>query len=1163
MVNGIFSYFRFMLWRYPPALLLTLGLFLIHGFIFAQNFKFNTQPKGVRLNVQNVLQVEQDTLGRMWFSTTQGVVYSDGIETYELPDTLTQKFIYKIALLKDGDGILWIYNANGIPTVLERKHDSWSELVFPESMKNYFSTKIHFFSLGKFPEKYFFLETGRDLLVWKYGEVIEKKIERDILSTGVLIAVSEVSDKKILIFKNGTFELREGELIPYQFRGIPLPSFPVLVKQAPSGEFYFLGKDYLASGLRAEFPTQIIDQGFSTINFVEEDYFSLVFSGKNVFYHYNSHLKKYNPERPRPHLIDLSNLFRTVYIQTAFVDREGLLWVGSSRGVGVNNSQVFQNYGIENGTFLAEEITALIESKPGEFIFGFNNGIQKMTRFDVETIYSGNDNPQIPNDRIINFSKDKSGVIWVSANYKGIGKIRPNSDRVNFLPAPNGINVSSVQVVGDSLLITSPRRVFIASLKSDESGFFERDLTSEILGLLGNISPYFRKSGMLSNGKLVIIRASRLENQYPIIESPRYLLAEGYDFLEMEDGSILLGTEYGLKVYRDGNVENYNYAGRTITRPIYVLMKDRNGNIWAGTDNGVFILGNEKIVQFNESNGLIGDEVNRGALIEAASGRILIGTMKGLSIYFPDESFLAYGAPMAFVRSMKLGNREILGLEKGEVPYDQNSLQVEFIAPGFNESKELWVHHRLNKDEGEAEWEIVKDPRSNQLFFSNLPSGKYRLELKTSYDGLEFSKTFRSREFEILSPFYLRFWFIISVGLILVAIGILINMFFRQLQSLGILKTAVDRENKNKVMAELQFKNVWNSSQDGMLLTLEDEKILTANPAFAEKMKCEISQLENQPLAVLFNSEATQRFYLDILLNRVRKSPGQGISIETQIDWKTETLEMEVFSVMLDQDEEGKSLVLSVFKDISAQKNVQNKLKDAKEKAEQANRFKSSLLSNISHEIRTPLNGIIGGAEHIMMTKKEDKELVSQLDIILQSGERLLGSITSLLDLAKIEANKMPVEYLETDVKSFFETIMKPHIAAAERKKLMLNSRVIPPAFHAKIDRRFVEMILNNVVSNSIKYTETGFITVTCDNVNNQLVLEVTDTGVGMSDDFQGKMFDPFEQESKGNDRLFEGTGLGLSITRNLVQLLDGKIQIQSTKNSGTRVLVEIPLPKA
>jgi signal transduction histidine kinase len=266
---------------------------------------------------------------------------------------------------------------------------------------------------------------------------------------------------------------------------------------------------------------------------------------------------------------------------------------------------------------------------------------------------------------------------------------------------------------------------------------------------------------------------------------------------------------------------------------------------------------------------------------------------------------------------------------------------------------------------------------------------------------------------------------------------------------------------------------------------------------------------------------------------------------------------------MVDQDYESKGLVLSVFKDISAQKSVENKLKEAKEKAEQANRFKTSLLSNISHEIRTPLNGIIGGAEHIMMNRGDDPELVSQLDIILQSGERLLSTITSLLDLAKIEANKMPVIYSDTDIQAYLETVIRPLETVAKKKGLRLEFDFLSPRFRAKVDRRFIEMILNNLVSNAIKYSEKGEVKISASREDDLLLLEVSDTGVGMSSDFQQKMFVPFEQESKGNDRMFEGTGLGLSITRNLVQLMGGEISVWSTKHSGTRVLVEIPLPEA
>lgn len=1152
-----------MLRRYFQAVILIFGLLGSESLLFAQSFKFNPQPKGIKLPVQNILEIEQDTLGRMWFSTSRGVVYSDGIQTYELPDTLVRRFNYRISFLKDEDGVMWLYNANGNPTVFKVLRNGWEEVTFPEEAKNHFSGRINLFAVGKSPEKIFFMDTGAELYSWKEGETEKKLISRKNLQTGHLVSVLQFGNQILLNFKLKAFKLEKGELRPYAFRGIPLPSPPLLVKKSPnSGDYYFLGNNYLAKGPQAEFPTEIVSQGFSTTAYVEADYFSLVFSGENVFYHFNSHLMKYNPSRNGTVLINLTDFFNTIYLQTTFIDREGILWVGSSRGLANNNSQIFQNYGLEVTEFLGEELTAIADLGDGSFLFGFNNGIQKFSQKGIKTIYRDPNAKGLPNQRIINFSMDDQGGVWFSANWAGIGFFNPKNEKVSLTPAPKDVNVSSVQVVGDSLLVTSSKKIFIAPLNSKGAQFFSKDLTSEVESHLQGIPAFFRKAGKLKNGKIVVLRASRLENQYPIVETPRYLLAEGYDFLELPDGSVLFGTEYGLKIYREGYQGFYIYGGRSISNAVFALLRDMEGNIWAGTDDGVFVLGKEKVRHFNETNGLVGDEINRGALVQATSGRIMIGTQKGLSIYFAEEDFYADGTPKVFLSSVKLGDEEILGVENPKINYSKNSMEVEFLATGFNESKSLWIHYRIKESE-DTEWVVVKNPGSNQLFFSNLPAGEYQFEMKASYDGENFSDTVTSPQFEVMSPFYLQPWFLIFAVLFLVGLGILINVFFRQLQNLGILQSAVAKENKGKVVAEQQFKNVWISSQDGMLLTLEGEKILTVNPAFAQMMNTTVEALENQPLSVLFQEEDFQEFYLDVLLKRVRKTPGQGVSIETPINWKTGMLEMEVFSVMVDQDFENKGLVLSVFKDISAQKSVENKLKEAKEKAEQANRFKTSLLSNISHEIRTPLNGIIGGAEHIMMNRREDEELVSQLDIILQSGERLLSTITSLLDLAKIEANKMPVVYSDTDVKDYLETVIRPLSASAKRKGLDLSFDFLSPRFRAEIDQRFLEMILNNLVSNAIKYTEQGEVKITAAREGDLLLLEVTDTGVGMSLDFQNKMFVPFEQESKGNDRLFEGTGLGLSITRNLVQLMGGKIQVWSAKNSGTRVLVEIPLPKA
>lgn len=1163
MVSGIFSYFRFMLRRLSLLILFTIGLLLVQSMGLAQNFKFNSQPKGIKLPVQNVFEIEQDSLGRMWFSTARGVVYSDGIQTYNLPDSLTRRFNYRISMLKDEDGIMWLYNANGIPVLLKGLPERWDEIDFPTGIKDQYANEINFFSVGRGSSKYFFLDAGGNLIYWSESDQKKKLVKRVLAKTGELVSVLEAEGGTLLYFQLQTFKWDGSDLIPLEYEGIPLPSPPVVVKRSPfSDEFYFLGKDYLAKGPKPELPEQIVSRGFSTKAMVSADYFSLEFSGENVFYHFNSHLLKYNPSRNRPVFIDLADFFNTIFLQTIFLDREGILWVGSSRGMANNNSQVFQNYGVEVTEFLGEELTAITDLGDGSFLFGYNNGIQIFSRMAIKTIYQDPFDIGLPNYRIINFSKEDDKAVWFSANWGGVGHFDVKTEKVTLTPAPEGVNISAVQVAGDSLLIVSAKRLFIAPLTARGDELFSKELTGEVNSLLKEAPSFFRKAGKLKNGKIVLLRASKLENQYPIIETPRYILAEGYEFLELADGSLLFGTEFGLKVFREGYLGYYLYQGKTISNAVFALLMDRKGNIWAGTDHGIFVMGGGKLDHFSEKNGLIGDEVNRGALIEASSGRIMIGTQRGLSIYFPEEDFYAKGTPKVYLSSLLLGDEEIKGKKEPAINFSQNTLEVTFMAAGFNESRELWIHYRL-KDSEDTEWTILKNPGLNQLFFSNLPSGEYQFELKASYDGEDFSETVFSEPFEVLPPVYLQWWFVILAILFLLGVGVWINMFFRQIQNLGILQSAIDRENKSKVFAELQFKNVWASTQDGMILTLEGEKILTVNPAFANMMKSPVADLENKPLSVLFKNHQVQDIYLDALLTRVKLSPGNGISLEVPIEWKTGLLEMEVFSVLLDRDYRGKGLVLSVFKDVTAQKSVQKKLKEAKDKAEEANRFKSSLISNISHEIRTPLNGIIGGAEHVMMSRKNDLELQSQLDIILQSGERLLGTINSLLDFAKFEANKMPVVLTKTEVREFLHTIIKPLEAVAKRKGLELEFRFLSPPFQASIDRRFLEMILNNLVSNSTKYTIKGSITVTFERVNDLLMLEVSDSGIGISKEFQAKMFDPFEQESKGNDRLFEGTGLGLSITRNLVNLMGGKIEIWSAKNTGTRVLVEIPLFEA
>ncbi len=1147
--------------RFWIAYLVILCSFYQTDTAFSQSFNFNTKPRGIDLPVQNILEIEQDTLGQLWFSTSRGVVYSDGIYTHELPDTLVRKFSYRISILKDPDGIIWLYNATGTPVLIRGAEGSWIEEEIGLEDSERLSDRNRFFSLMHQDRKFFFLDTQQGLIYWEEGEA-KQLLNETRQNFGELWNATEMSGQVILNFSNSTVRFDQGKLSPVEWKGTPLPSPPVKILQAPDGScYFFLGANYLYQGSELFSPEQLIDGGIGTYNFTEEPFFGMQFSGNALFYHYNSQLRKYHLQRKQLFVIDVFPMFQTPLLQTFFIGQEGILWLGSSRGLASNNSQIFQNYSSREVGFLGNEVTAIHELGPGQYLLGFNNGIQRFSRAGIRDVLKDRFMQDSPMGRIMNFSMDEYGRVWFSRNQLGLGFFDTQTQQLREIQAPPGVSLSAVFAYGDSLLMVGSRHIFIANLKEDLSRLFANEITPEIRGYLGKNQAFFRKAMLLRDGRILILRASQLENKYPITEKSGYLLAEGYDAVELDNGALLIGTESGLRVFQSGYVGYYQYAGQVITQPVYTLMKASDGAIWVGTDQGVFVLNDDQMVHYRESNGLIGDEVNRGALIEAQTGNVLIGTHKGVSIFLPQEEFFASGPPNLHIRDLTLGGDRVMGSGTIQVPFSKNFLQAQLITPAFDESRDLWIHHRLLGQKDES-WKITKNPDSNQLFFGNLPPGEYQLEVQASYDGKDFSPLFVSPKLTILQPFYLRPWFLIILVLFLVGFGVLLARFYQQLKNLGLLQSRVEREQKSKNLAEQQFKNVWKNAQDPMLLTLEGVYIFTANPAFARMLGCEVSELEGKLIFDYLKVSDEDRQSSEMVMRQVRDSGAKGLTMEGTFLWENGPLEMEVSSVIVEEDFEGKALVLSVFHDLTVQKSAQQRLQEAKEKAEEASRFKSSLLSNISHEIRTPLTGIIGGAEHIMMINQDDPKLQSQLDIILQSGERLLSTINSLLDLAKIEANKMEVVYTKTELQDFFTQLLKPLRKVAEMKHLSLDEDLRCQGIMAPIDRRFTEMILNNLVGNAIKYSKNGRIKVSVKVVDHLLTMKIEDQGQGISEEFQKKMFEPFEQESTGHKRLYEGTGLGLAITKNLVSLLQGAIEIKSKVNEGTQVNLEIPLPK-
>ncbi|WP_375437450.1 PAS domain S-box protein [uncultured Hymenobacter sp.] len=243
--------------------------------------------------------------------------------------------------------------------------------------------------------------------------------------------------------------------------------------------------------------------------------------------------------------------------------------------------------------------------------------------------------------------------------------------------------------------------------------------------------------------------------------------------------------------------------------------------------------------------------------------------------------------------------------------------------------------------------------------------------------------------------------------------------------------------------------------------------------------------------------------------------------------------------------------------DITHQKELENKLRKAKEHAEESSRAKELFLANMSHEIRTPMNAILGMSQLLAKTPlRPDQD--DYLQAIATSGENLLVIINDILDLSKIEAGQLQVEKIGFNVSQLMAQIEKTLLYKAEEKGLSFVTEIAPELPHVLLgDPYRLTQVLLNLAGNAIKFTEKGRVSISCELVGQEtkaveIKFTVADTGIGIAPDYLHHIFQEFSQEDSSVTRKFGGTGLGLSISKSLVNLMGGELQITSEKNKGT-----------
>ncbi|NMH60016.1 CheR family methyltransferase [Alteromonas ponticola] len=388
---------------------------------------------------------------------------------------------------------------------------------------------------------------------------------------------------------------------------------------------------------------------------------------------------------------------------------------------------------------------------------------------------------------------------------------------------------------------------------------------------------------------------------------------------------------------------------------------------------------------------------------------------------------------------------------------------------------------------------------------------------------------------------------------------------------------------------ELETTNEELQSTNEELVTMNDE--LNAKTTALEYMSNQLTNIKNSlafPLvyvdknltALRANKAAREFFSLSDELDNFRDNlehTFKALNLRELIDKVTQTNRVQTVQLrkgeayywlhvtpylMANQSNDGAILSFIDNTELMQQKKA---LEQSRKVAHQASMAKSEFLANVSHEIRTPLNAIVGVNEVFSLQINDTKKRDRLLEILSSATANLKNLLNDLLDFAKLEAGQLSLEFTHFSVQEVISNLMDVYAGEIARKNLDVNTHIdkhLPAEFLG--DPLRVQQIMANLLSNAIKFTERGNIDIRVTGQWHQdfyeVKLEVSDSGIGMSEQSLSKVFEKFTQADSSISRRFGGSGLGLSIVRELVNLMQGTVSVESEEGQGTRFIVSIPL---
>lgn len=344
--------------------------------------------------------------------------------------------------------------------------------------------------------------------------------------------------------------------------------------------------------------------------------------------------------------------------------------------------------------------------------------------------------------------------------------------------------------------------------------------------------------------------------------------------------------------------------------------------------------------------------------------------------------------------------------------------------------------------------------------------------------------------------------------------------------------------------------------KDMKLLAVNDELIRFSRGRIKKELVINKSLYEVYPFL--------KEKHVDMEYEHVIKT-GEIFLSEEKTEYYDEVIYTSTSKIPIKDDKGNVEKIITVIKDVSDQKKLEEELKDSYEelrltylKLKELYKIKDNFLSNISHELRTPLTSVLGYTE-LLLEENISQEQRHKLEVILRNSKRLTRLIKSLLDSTLIESRNLQLDMQMLQINDVVAQVVEDMKTMASIKNLPIHTE-IPPLPHVKGDRKRLIQVFSNILENAIKFTITGEIRITAIEENENIHIKISDTGIGIPEDKLLQIFDRFYQLDSSDSRKYSGTGLGLWISKNIIDAHDGRIWAES-KNRGSTFHILLPKP--